>query len=200
MCHIVQVQGRAGYRHPATVLEQALDTIERTLYRPDASHWSQYWQQVRETLKYPASQLESLQSRLITTQQPESLLEQQSVDADVEVPFEVLHLPELEVLIAVPLQKGCYLDLDRAQSEEGWLVVGDYYPFEIHIEDFTFIVSAAGEVVVSIQGFPVSLVRQVREQLRLVAQTLYTTRRPRFTARVEEPDALEPLPPEDEGG
>jgi hypothetical protein len=136
---------------------------------------------------------------LITTQQPEGLLEQQSVDAGVEVPFEVVHLPELEVLVAVPLQERCYLDLERVQAQAGWLVSGDYYPFEIHVEDFTLTVSAAGEVVVSIQGFPNSLVRQVREQLRLVAQTLYTTRRPRFTARAEEPKALEPLPPEGEG-
>jgi hypothetical protein len=73
MCHIVQVQGRAGYRHPATVLEQALDAIERTLYRPDAGQWGPYWQSVRETLKQPASQLELLQARLITPLRQEAM-------------------------------------------------------------------------------------------------------------------------------
>ena len=114
------------------------------------------------------------------------------------MPFELLHLPELEMVVAVPLQARCYLDLERVQAQEGWVVSGEYYPFEIHVEDLTFVVSSAGEVVLPIQNFPDSLVRQVLEKLRWVAQTLYTSRRPVFKAGVEESDTVEFLPP-DEG-
>ena len=75
------------------------------------------------------------------------------------------------------------------------MVSGDYYPFEIHVEDLTFVVSSAGEVVLPIQNFPDSLVRQVLEKLRWVAQTLYTARRPLFMARAEAAKAVKFLPP-----
>ena len=75
------------------------------------------------------------------------------------------------------------------------MVSGEYYPFEIHVEDLTFVVSSAGEVVLPIQNFPDSLVRQVLEKLRRVAQTLYTARRPLFRAREEKEEAVEFLPP-----
>lgn len=200
MYHIVQVQGRAGYGYQGTVLDQALDAIGRKLYPSDSGYWSPYWQRVRETLKYPASQLEALQARLLTTQWQEGgskcpLVEYLPIEEDPEVPLELLHLPELERVVAVPLQAQCYLDLERVQAQEGWVVSGEYYPFEIHVEDLTFVVSSAGEVVLPIQNFPDSLVRQVLEKLRWVAQTLYTVRRPLFMARVEEADAVEFLPP-----
>ncbi|MBD2077258.1 hypothetical protein H6F86_25945 [Phormidium sp. FACHB-592] len=191
MCHIVQVQGRVGYRHPATVLEQALDAIERTLYQPDSSQWSQYWQSVRETLKQPASQLELLQARLITPLRQEEMPERQRVEEGVEVPFEIMHLPELGALVAVPLKEPCYLHLERAQAQEHWVVSGDYYPLEIQVDDLTFVVSSAGEVLLQVQNFPKTLVRQVMEMLRVVAQTLYTDGKPHFRARVEEQSEAE---------
>ncbi|MBM0743960.1 hypothetical protein JOY44_20435 [Phormidium sp. CLA17] len=52
----------------------------------------------------------------------------------------------LEMVVAVPLQARCYLDLERVQAQEGWVVSGEYYPFEIHVEDLTFVVSSAGKV------------------------------------------------------
>ena len=63
---------------------------------------------MRETLKYPASQLEALQARLLTTQWQKgeskcALVEDLLLDEDPEVPFELLHLPELERVVAVPL-------------------------------------------------------------------------------------------------
>jgi len=191
MCHIVQVQGRAGYRHPATVLEQALDAIERTLYRPDSSQWSQYWQSVRETLKQPASQLELLQARLITPLRQEAMPERQRVEEGVEVPFEIMHLPELDALVAVPLKEPCYLHLERARAQEHWIVSGDYYPLEIQVDDLTFMVSSAGEVLLEVQNFPKAWVLQVMETLKAVAQTLYTDGKPHFTARVVEQSEAE---------
>jgi hypothetical protein len=39
----------------------------------------------------------------------------------VEVPFEIMHLPELDALVAVPLKEPCYLHLERAQAQEHWV-------------------------------------------------------------------------------
>jgi hypothetical protein len=199
MCHIVQVQGRARYRHPSTVLDQALEAIERTLYRPDANQWSQYWQRVRETLKQPASQLELLQAQLINPLRQEETPERQRIEAEVEIPFEIMHLPELDVLVAVPLKERCYLHLERAQAQEHWTVSGDYYPLEIQVGDLTFVVSSAGEVLLQVQNFPDSLVRQAMETLKAVAQILYTDGKPHFWATVKEPDESNPAQLEGEG-
>lgn len=194
MCHIVEVQGRARYRHPATVLDQALDAIERTLYQPDAGQWHHYWQRVRETLKQPALQLETLQARLINPLRTEPPPERQHVEVDVPVPFELLHLPELEGLVAVPIQAECYLALERVEAQEGWVLRGEYFPFELQVEELLFVVTAAGEVIVLIQNFPHSLVRQAWETLRTVAQTLYAVSPLPFTATIPEPGGSDDFP------
>jgi hypothetical protein len=133
-----------------------------------------YWQSVRETLKQPASQLELLQARLITPLRQEAMPERQRVEEGVEVPFEIMHLPELDALVAVPLKEPCYLHLERAQAQEHWVVSGDNYPLEIQVgrpdlRGFLGWRSAFGGT-----ELPKSLVRQVMETLRVVAQTLYT--------------------------
>lgn len=186
MCAIVQVQGCAGYRHQGTVLEQALVAIERTVYRPSPEHWRGYWPQVRERLKQPANQLEELQARLINPLQRQERPGRERVEVGVDVPFELLHLPEVGLLVAVPARERCYLDLERVQAREDWVVSGEYYPFEIQVAEWTFVVSSAGEAIVWVRNFPDSLIGQVRETLKEVAQTLYRQRILPFRARSAE--------------
>jgi hypothetical protein len=188
MCHIVKTHGQVGYRQHASVIDQALEALERQLYYGSSGQWSLYWQRVRETLKQPALQLETLQARLITPLRTEEPPERQRVEVDVAVPFELLHLPELEGLVAVPLQAQCHLDLERVQAQEGWVLRGEYFPFELQVGELLFVVTAAAEVIVLIQHFPRSLVRQAWETLRTVAQTLYTVNPPPFTATIPEPE------------
>lgn len=188
MCHIVQVQGKARFRHPSTVLDQALDAIERRLYQPDARQWHPYWQRVRETLKQPASQLERLQAQLINPLRREAMPERQRFQEGVEIPFEMMHLPEIDALVAIPIKEPCYVHLERAQAQEHWVVSGAYYPLEIQVEDLTFVVSSTGEVILQVQNFPESWVRQAMETLKVVAETLYTDGKPHFWATVEEVD------------
>lgn len=186
MCAIVQVQGNVGYRLQGTVLDQALAAIERRVVRSSSESWRPDWRQVRELLKQPASQLEELQARLIHPIERQARLERERVEAEVDVPFELLHVPELGVLVAVPAQERCYLDLARVQARENWVVCGEYYPFEIQVGEWMFVVSAAGEVIVRVQNFPDSLIRQARETLKAVAQTLYSKGIPPFRAQGEE--------------
>ena len=198
MCYIAQAQGRVRYRHPSTVLEQALDAIERTLYQPDSHQWNHYWQRVRETLKQPASQLELLQAQLINPLRQETMPERQRFEEGVEVPFEMMHLPEIDALVAVPIKEPCYLHLERAQAQEHWVVSRAYYPLEIHVGDLTFVVSSAGEVILQVQNFPDSLVRQAMETLKSVAQILFTEGKPHFWATVGDPDDSNPAQSEAE--
>jgi hypothetical protein len=149
-------------------------------------------------LKQPASQLELLQARLITPLRQEAMPERQRVEAGVEIPFEIMHLPELDALVAVPLKEPCYLALERAQAQEHWIISGDYYPLEIQVGDLTFVVSSAGEVLLQVQNFPKTLVLQVMETLKAVAQTLYTDGKPHFRAQVKESEAMEPSPSQGE--
>lgn len=187
MCDIVQAQGKVGWRNAATVLDQALDAIERQLYQPDAGQWSQYWQRVRETLKQPASHLEDLQARLLRVDR-EGIPQRQRFEEGVEVPFEILYVPEIASLIAIPVGNRCYIDLDRVQTQETWVVSGEYFPFEVQVRDLTFVVSSAGEIILQTRNFPDSLVRELMDTLRDVAQTLYISGKPSFKATVEEPD------------
>jgi hypothetical protein len=62
----------------------------------------------------------------------------------------------------------------------------------------TFVVSSAGEVLLQVQNFPKSLVRQVMETLKAVAQTLYTDGKPHFRAQVRSLEAMEPSSLENE--
>ncbi|MGI0486381.1 hypothetical protein ACN4EK_13155 [Pantanalinema rosaneae CENA516] len=188
MCAIVQVQGSVGYRLQSSVLDQALAAIERSVVQASSESWCPDWWQVRELLKQPASQLEELQARLIHPIERQARPERERVEGEQAVPFDLLHLPKLGLLVAVPAQERYYLDLARVQAQENWVVSGEYYPFEIQAAGWTFVVSAAGEAIVWVQNFPDSLIQQAREMLKEVAQTLYSQGRPHFRARGEAPD------------
>lgn len=192
MCHLVQTQSQAGVRGYGSLLAQALEAMERQLYPFQTGDWIPYWRQVSETLQQPASRLETLQSRLLTIKQNDLLPVRQPIEGSV--PFELLHLPEVETMVAVPVQEECYIALERVQAQEGWSVSGAFYPFEVQVRDLTFVVTSAGEIVVSIQNFPDSLVRQAREPLNAVAQTLYTVSPPPFTATIPEPGGGDDFP------
>ncbi len=198
MCEIVQVQGRAGYRHQGSLLNQALETIERQLYSTGIDRLSRYWISVSETLKQPAQRLEELQARLIITRR-EGVPARQRFEEDVSVPFEILHIPEIDSIISIPVKNRCYIDLDRVQFHEHWVVSGEYFPFEIQVGDLTFIVSSAGELILQVKNFPDSLLREVIGMLRDVAQTLYTDGKPYFRATTEESDDFNPFQSEEEG-
>ncbi len=195
MCHLA-TPSQAGERRYGNLLAQALEDMERQLYPLQTGDWSSYWRQVSETLEQPARQLETLQSRLLAIQQNDLLPTHQLVEGSV--PFELLHLPAVAVLVAVPVHEEGYIDLERVQAQEGWRVSGAFYPFEVQVKELTFVVTSAGEIVVSIRNFPESLVRQARETLCAVAQTLYTVSPPPFTATIPEPEGGGDFPFDDE--
>ncbi|MBD2074341.1 hypothetical protein H6F86_10675 [Phormidium sp. FACHB-592] len=177
----VRFHARAGYRNQGTLLDQALDQVERLLYRHLA--WQQdgcpdwNWRQVRETLKQPALCLEALQANLMAANREHPLPEEQRVTEGTEVPFDILVLMDYETegLVAVPIEsEQCHLDLERVQAQEGWVVTGSYFPFEVIAGDFIFVISDAGEIILQTHHFPASLIEQARQILTLLAQCLYT--------------------------
>lgn len=202
MCHIVEVQGRAGYRHPGSLLTQTFEALERQLYSTGSEGWNRYWMSISETLKQSAQRLEELQARLIIDRQEGKPVRQRFEEGEegVEVPFEILHVPEIDSLIAVPVKNRCYIALDRIQDHEHWVVSGEYFPFEIQVRDLTFVVSSAGEIILQVKNFPESLIREVVGTLRNVAQTLYTDGKPHFRATVGEADDSNLFRLEGEGG
>lgn len=208
MKKLVRLQSRAGYYQQGALLNQSLNQVERLLHsqfawqKDGSPAWN--WRQVRETLKHPASCLEALQANLVAANREHRLPEEQRVTEGTEVPFDILVLRDYETegLVAVPIEgERCYLDLERVQAQEGWVVTGSYFPFAVMAGDFIFVISDAGEIIFQTHNFPPSIIEQARQILKLLAQCLYTKLKPPFfvaTVEIKETeDSLDWVEPDD---
>ena len=69
-----------------------------------------------------------------------------------------------------PLAAG-FLILDEIRQE--YRVRGLGYPWEVEVEEITFVVEADGSIITFLEGFPDSVIEQARSALNQLAQDLY---------------------------
>ena len=92
---------------------------------------------------------------------------------DAPVSFRVTELGTRgtpEGLIASPLA-ACRLNLDEIRQE--YRVRGLGYPWEVEVEEITFVVEADGSILTFLEGFPDSVIEQARVALEQLAHELY---------------------------
>ncbi len=133
---------------------------------------SPYFERIDKSQRGVAKEMTALGRHLREARQGE-VLRLPRVVTDVSVPFRLMELGvrgNPEGLLAQPLT-ACRLNLDRVQQE--YQVRGVGYPKEVEIEGITFIVDADGSIIVFLEGFPMSVIEQVRLVLEQLAYDLY---------------------------
>ena len=153
---------------------------ERQSQFPDVSRASltQHLDRVQETLKFVAKEIAGLQAKLQRAWEREDVLDRQRFTDDVEVPFEIISVgtrQSLEGLMVMPIgEQDCYLNLE--DLDHSWTISGEWFPFELAIDELTFIVDDEGTIFISTENLPQTLISQIWETLYQIAQRFYTTR------------------------
>ena len=133
---------------------------------------SPYLERIYRSQRWVAREMTELGLRLRQAQHGE-VLRSPRVFLDAPVSFRVTELGTRGTpkgLIAYPLT-ACRLNLDEIRQE--YRVRGLGYPWEVEVEEITFVVEADGSIITFLEGFPDSVIEQARSALNQLAQDLY---------------------------
>ena len=133
---------------------------------------SPYFERISHSQRWVAREMTELGLRLKQARQGE-VLRSPRVILDAPVSFRVTELGTrgtLEGLIASPLT-DCRLNLDEMRQE--YRVRGLGYPWEVEVEEITFVVEAEGSILTFLAGFPDSVIEKARVALEQLAHELY---------------------------
>ena len=133
---------------------------------------SPYFERISHSQRWVAREMTELGLRLKQARQGE-VLRSPRVILDAPVSFRVTELGTrgtLEGLIASPLT-DCRLNLDEMRQE--YRVRGLGYPWEVEVEEITFVVEADGSIITFLADFPDSVIEQARVALEQLAHELY---------------------------
>jgi hypothetical protein len=152
----------------ATALRDSFGEVEDELRRAGVSvSLHKYHEQVKKQLKPVGGEMEKLTERLAQSKRTGKLSNKEVVEVDERARFEIQEIGFRDQPEGLRLQPtGDGFDLDLHDLPEGSTVRGEWYPYEVSVGDFVFILDDDGSLYVSVENFPASLVEQAREQLR----------------------------------
>jgi hypothetical protein len=156
-------------------LKESFGRVERELRQAEIRiSLSQYREQVMNTLKPVAAEMEKLGERLTHARQSGKLAAEEVVTTESHTRYEVREIGLrglTEGLLVQPTGDDFEINLDGLP--EGCTVRGDWYPYEVRYEDILFVLDDDGSIFVSVENFPERLAMRVREQLHELARLIY---------------------------
>ena len=133
---------------------------------------SPYFGRIYRSQRWVAKEMSELGVRLQQSRQSEVLRSPQVI-SNTPVPFHLAELGiqgALEGLIAYPLMP-CQLNMERLRRD--YQVHGLNFPWEVGVDEITFIVEADGNIVTFLEGFPGSVIERAKSELAELASSLY---------------------------
>jgi hypothetical protein len=134
----------------------------------------QYLKQVQTTLKPVAAEMEKLAERLTYARRAGKLAYERVVGAEERPEYEVREIGLrglTEGLLVQPTSDDFEIDLDALSA--GYKIRGDWFPYEVKVDEFLFILDDDGSIYVSVENFPDRLLVDARAQLEGLARRLY---------------------------
>lgn len=180
---VEQAESAMGLAYPESLLSMATVTIEQRVKNCLGEvqfFLSRYKDDVWRALKVPAKELLELQEYLKQTRWRKEIPTDTPVERGEHTSFWIaevgLQRSDIQELIAFPCDRQCYLDF--SQLLERYLVRGDWFPFEVLVQDpalgeIVFVVDQDGSIHTHTENFPTEAVNRMREILKFVAGKVY---------------------------
>ena len=169
-------QAEASDLRQGNLLQQAIQTTTQLIEEraETALQWdlSPYFGRIYRSQRWVAKEMSELGIRLQQAQHGEVLRPPQVI-SHTPVPFRMTELGirgAVEGLIAQPLMP-CQLNMERLRRD--YRVHGLNFPWEVGVDEITFIVEADGNILTFLEGFPGSVIEQARSELVQLASRLY---------------------------
>jgi hypothetical protein len=104
------------------------------------------------------------------------MIDRETVQHGVPVPFEIVSIGtrrNLQALVVMPLDgQTCRLDT-LAIGEVGSLD-GEWFPYEITIDEMTFVIDDDGRLSIAVENFPAILLQKAYQTIRTLAERSYS--------------------------
>jgi hypothetical protein len=157
-------------RHSADQLRRELDSHHLTFdFQP-------YFRHTRESLEEAAKEMTGLSQRLIESRERKRLREKTpAITADTRRRYDVSELgllESIEGLLATPTPNVATLGIDKIKQT--YRTEGEWFPFEVKVDNLLFVIDDDGTVFISTENFPDELIDRARVVLHQLAELLYS--------------------------
>jgi len=135
-----------------------------------------YFQNAQVSLKSVAREIHRLQENLLESRAAKRVHEKVLPDEDnetLDAPFEITPIGLLDSIdgyLASPTSPSGEINLDAISAH--FQLEGDWFPYEINVEDMAFVVDDDGSVFVSTENFPREYLKRACETLEQIATLL----------------------------
>jgi hypothetical protein len=169
------------YEREWDLLSQAIKTTETRIkekMRNDMTpfKFEKYFKNIRDKLKYVAQEIKELQANLLRSKREERVGQRRKLNEVSRIPIEITELGLsgfTNGLLAQPIF-FIFQEYEMNLQNTNFIVEGDWFPFEVKIEDFIFTIDDDGTIFVSVENLPKRLVEQAKDMLQILANQLYT--------------------------
>ncbi|MGB3208423.1 MAG: hypothetical protein WBB28_25845 [Crinalium sp.] len=152
-------------------IQQAKDIINEQIKINNLVDLDKYFKEIREDLKFPAKEIYKLKTQLYESKQSHKIGESKPVDLGNNLSFKIKELGLknfIEALILIPTNEY-QINLDNTD----YLIVGEWFPFEICTEEFVYVVDDDGSLYVSVEKLPQDLIKKAKEIMIEIAEQIY---------------------------
>lgn len=161
------------------LLQRAMQRVngylsERLQSRAIAFDLSSYEAEVRTQLEPVASEMQSLSWELAKSKQDRRVSAREDAVAASMAKYQLSEIglrDAPEGLLAEPLAATTVANVEAIV--DNWRVEGEWFPYEIHCEDFIFVLDDDGSLFVSIENLPASVRPRAVKLLHALANRLY---------------------------
>ena len=137
--------------------------------------FSDYFKETPEDLEFVAKEISSLRDKLFTSRKEERIGSKEEVSTtDHQFTFDVIEVglkESIEGLVSIPRIESFEMDIERIKNN--YNMIDDWFPFEIQIDYFTFILDDDGTIFVSTDNLPEDLIKISRVFLEDLANKIY---------------------------
>lgn len=135
-----------------------------------------YLKQARKELKASAGELQRL-SQSLANSRGAGKLPALIMQGDAEENrFEIRSLglaDQISGILALPRADAGEIDVERLLRLRDATLAGEWFPYELHWEEFVFVIDDDGSVFVSVENLPTSLAEKAERLVETVMRTLY---------------------------
>ncbi len=167
------------YHDQYGLLNEALSRTEQAIQEALVPHRIQFdiseLAGLEDELVYPAKELAELGEKLSQAKRVDRIGSKRRLSPTGSIPFEIIEIGLtgfIEGLLIRPLVNTVELNLEEIGAP--YTVEGEWFPFQVQVEDFTFVIDDDGTIFISTQNFPPGLFERVREMLWELARRVYT--------------------------
>jgi len=162
----------------AEAFEQVLGRVKASLGKRQLElNLKKYISAVREKLAYPAKEIQQLSRELVESRQLLRLGSKAEVGTEDGSHLMIHELglrDSIQGLLVEALENRTELNLDNLRERSDWTIQGEWFPYELYVDDFVFVIDDDGSIFVSTENLPWELRHRASDLLKQIADLLYS--------------------------